>query len=460
MTVGYSLFGSDPLFEYGYYLGAGSPATNAGSDTAANLGLQSYAKNAAGATYGAGEIVNLGYHYRTGAFTAYADLYVAPSPLGNDSNDGTNALTPFKTMTKALGVASDGTRIHVAAGTYATNSGEAFPLTVSGKSGVKILGAGAGNTVLDAVGAGARVLGLSAAHNTVLDGLTLKRGVANGGGGLRIENSLNVVLSGCVVESNTCTAASVTGPGIYAASDTSVTLSNCVVRGNTGDDPGAGTHWAQGGGIYSLGTLTLRDSTVMQNAITAADAWAGGGFGGGLYFGGSTLILRNVLVANNNATHTGDGLYVNNGTVGLMNVTVAGNAGEGVRRAGGTVSVKDSILWSNGVDSTGGVTLAWSCYSNSTDHVNGGNNTNANPLFVDTTYYHLKSRGGNYVGGYFSGGTWANASESSPCIDAGDPTSDYSREPEPNGRQVNLGAYGNTPVASKKLPGGTVFTFR
>lgn len=36
----------------------------------------------------------------------------------------------------------------------------------------------------------------------------------------------------------------------------------------------------------------------------------------------------------------------------------------------------------------------------------------------------------------------------SPAIDAGDPASDWSREPSPNGYRVNLGAYGNTPWAS------------
>ncbi len=36
----------------------------------------------------------------------------------------------------------------------------------------------------------------------------------------------------------------------------------------------------------------------------------------------------------------------------------------------------------------------------------------------------------------------------SPCIDGGDPASDYSAEPEPNGKIVNMGAFGNTPEAS------------
>lgn len=36
----------------------------------------------------------------------------------------------------------------------------------------------------------------------------------------------------------------------------------------------------------------------------------------------------------------------------------------------------------------------------------------------------------------------------SPCIDAGDPVFDYSREPQPNGGRINIGAYGNTEQAT------------
>lgn len=37
----------------------------------------------------------------------------------------------------------------------------------------------------------------------------------------------------------------------------------------------------------------------------------------------------------------------------------------------------------------------------------------------------------------------------SPCIDAGDPTDDYSNEPVPNGDRINQGRYGNTPEAAR-----------
>lgn len=40
----------------------------------------------------------------------------------------------------------------------------------------------------------------------------------------------------------------------------------------------------------------------------------------------------------------------------------------------------------------------------------------------------------------------------SPAVDTGDPESDYSLEPDPNGGRVNMGAYGNSPVASSKPP--------
>ena len=58
--------------------------------------------------------------------------------------------------------------------------------------------------------------------------------------------------------------------------------------------------------------------------------------------------------------------------------------------------------------------------------------------------YHLKSETGRW-----NGTQWINDSNTSPCIDAGDPTSDYSNEPTSNGNRVNIGAFGNTSEASK-----------
>lgn len=68
------------------------------------------------------------------------------------------------------------------------------------------------------------------------------------------------------------------------------------------------------------------------------------------------------------------------------------------------------------------------------------------PLFVDASGldFHLKS-----VVGTYSNGVWVTYTNHSPCIDLGDPSSDYSNEPMPNGSNVNIGIYGNTTEASK-----------
>ncbi len=58
--------------------------------------------------------------------------------------------------------------------------------------------------------------------------------------------------------------------------------------------------------------------------------------------------------------------------------------------------------------------------------------------------FHLRSECGRW-----NGSAWVRDNVTSPCVNSGDPSSDYSGEPEPNGGRVNIGAYGNTAEASK-----------
>lgn len=48
----------------------------------------------------------------------------------------------------------------------------------------------------------------------------------------------------------------------------------------------------------------------------------------------------------------------------------------------------------------------------------------------------------------------------SPAIDAGDPASDWSHEPRPNGKRVNIGYYGNTPEATMSPKPGLLIYVR
>jgi hypothetical protein len=96
--------------------------------------------------------------------------------------------------------------------------------------------------------------------------------------------------------------------------------------------------------------------------------------------------------------------------------------------------VTNCIIWGNFPDQIAAdplfpMTLT-ATYSDVQDGFPGQGNIDGDPLFVDVASddYHL--------------------SICSPAIDAGDPSSDFSNEPEPNGGRINMGAYGNTPEAT------------
>ncbi|NLH18373.1 MAG: hypothetical protein GX455_17500, partial [Phycisphaerae bacterium] len=59
---------------------------------------------------------------------------------------------------------------------------------------------------------------------------------------------------------------------------------------------------------------------------------------------------------------------------------------------------------------------------------------------------HLKSTAGRWDPNSL---TWVKDAVTSPCIDAGDPADpDWTNELWPNGRRIDIGAYGGTPEAS------------
>lgn len=86
-------------------------------------------------------------------------------------------------------------------------------------------------------------------------------------------------------------------------------------------------------------------------------------------------------------------------------------------------------------------------------------NINQDPLFADPQNsnkslrdFHLKSQAGRWDPAMAS---WVKDTVTSPCIDAGDPTSGRRNELWPNGGRINMGGYGNTPQASMSLDSET-----
>ncbi|MDW5549932.1 PGF-pre-PGF domain-containing protein [Methanosarcina sp.] len=133
--------------------------------------------------------------------------------------------------------------------------------------------------------------------------------------------------------------------------------------------------------------------------------------------------------------------------------------------SGYTVTVRNNIITNTRTSAVGGNgsgicnkltdTHAFILQNNSLYNNTGGNYMGIqdplSDIIVDPQYadpdkhdYHLKSKSGRW-----NGSCWVNDNITSPCIDAGYPFSDYSKEPEPNGNRINIGMDGNTWYASK-----------
>ena len=183
--------------------------------------------------------------------------------------------------------------------------------------------------------------------------------------------------------------------------------------------------------------------------------------------------VRNVLLADNATDRRGVGSAVlafldSNGdarsAIELSNVTIAGNTDAssaievesyttvdsgGVDEGSGVLEIENSILASNEGFAIGGPVPGGAGVLN-----DGGGTGN---LEIEIRYSNVFGNDGDFEGTIAGLTTVANPVDGdplldaeyfpfpcSPTIDAGDPASDYSLEPEPNGGRVNLGHLGGT----------------
>lgn len=141
------------------------------------------------------------------------------------------------------------------------------------------------------------------------------------------------------------------------------------------------------------------------------------------------------------------GVFCCGGSPTLRNLTIVGNGGGIEAYDAADPNITNCILWSNsGPDLYQGKARYSNIQDNTADTKAG--NLQRDPMFADPqrSDYHVKSRAGRYVS---LAQTWVTDTQTSPCIDAGNPRDDYRAEPMPNGGRINMGAYGGTPYASK-----------
>ena len=188
----------------------------------------------------------------------------------------------------------------------------------------------------------------------------------------------------------------------------------------------------------------MAQSSVISNRVTGSNGL--GRNGAGLCNENATSRVQNCLLWGNLADNTdgigsGAGLYAVSGLLTLDNCTVANNSWQGLKRVGGTVAVTNSIIWGNGDDLTGVISVAYSdIQTPDTFWTNGINGCiSADPKFVNPS-----------MGDFTLG-------RGSPCLHAGLTQSgmqfafDLAGNKRLLGPSVDMGAY-ETPVTY-----GTVF---
>ena len=221
------------------------------------------------------------------------------------------------------------------------------------------------------------------------------------------------------------------------------------------------------------GTNTLVTFSQGENALCQLSGFVltGGrdSIAGAIACWGSSPSIRNCLIVGNqcNDPH-GAIIDCQDGSPVFANLTVHGNhagaIGATFRFVNCPAVITNSILWDNRpgeivVESGDDPVVS---FSNVLGTWPGIGNTAINPDFAWPGYwtadpgnpqatwipgdYHLMSQSGRWDSDSL---TWVADGLTNACIDAGDPDRPFGHESFPNGRRVNMGAYGETAQASR-----------
>jgi len=192
--------------------------------------------------------------------------------------------------------------------------------------------------------------------------------------------------------------------------DSSAVLSEfTITNGNSGE----------GGGIYiSYSSPLITNCIITENHVSTT--------GGGIFATSSGYpapTIKNCLIYNNTANVEGGGVKFHYSSGKIINCTIVNNDandGGGLVVSVMPIEIINSIIYNNDVNQIFEIQVESDIsYSNIQGGWTGTGNIDADPLFVDAVNgdYHLTS--------------------SSPCIDAGDPNSEY----DPDGTVADMGAY-------------------
>ncbi len=328
--------------------------------------------------------------------------------------------------------------------------------------------------------------------NCAISGLTIRNGYTTGlGAGIFCYNSSPSIFN-CTVTDNL--AGLYSGGGICCSYSNSLIM-NCIISNNSAYDSGGGLEcWFASpqltnciisnnhAGNYGGGVdCYLQGNSVLTNCTLVGNSTGAGGKGGAICLWDTNLNVKNSILWANQAGIGAPQIHLlfdkNSASVSYCNVQ------SGIS---GVYDPYDQVNWSSGnIDSdpcfalfeANGDPNLWDFHLQSSDgrwnpafysaelnndgiinlvdfaglaevwmrtgvfdrDLNNNGVVNREDLGIFAQYYLANV---NEDG-------WLEDSSTSPCVDAGDPNSDFSSEVWPNGKRINMGAYGGTNQASK-----------
>jgi predicted outer membrane repeat protein len=285
--------------------------------------------------------------------------YAATITVTNTNDSGPGSLR------QALVDANDGDSIEFAvSGTIALTSDE-----LSVDANVTINGPGADLLTVSTAQQFTRVFHVTPSHTVTINGVTVSGALHAGG---IYNDQATLIVSNCIISHNYAGY----GGGIYSVG--TLTILNSTITNNCACESGEG----YGGGINAGGTLIIINSTVSYNyAITPSPEE---GYGGGIDFGDGTLTIISSTITGNFASLWGGGVL---GSGTITNSTISGNTagggddarpGSGGGIFGGALTISNSTVtgntaWGNdfkgpgvggGIYSVGNVVITNSVVSN------------------------------------------------------------------------------------------------
>jgi len=419
-------------------------------------------------------------------FSVYATLFLFVTPAASAADR--YVPDEYSTIQAAVNASAGGDSIIVKTGTYyekiSVNKDITLTSTDPNDPGI------VANTIINAGGSGSAVtfFGSETAYYE-LRGFTVT-GADNGG--IKC-GAGNITIRKCIITNNKCYGGAGKGGGISNDSLARLTVIDCNFIGNI-----AGWYkGGYGGGIFSdRGALTVIGCEFIQNSARIE--------GGGVATDYNQVTIRNCIFRENDATYGGavhnshypstimnctftlnsaryggaiceKELYLGDHTHKITNCTFYDNYAEDY---GGAVSIRLSgnlvltncILWENiafaegpqiSGGHTGDISISYCCIQGGhwDIYAPGGalnwleGNIEIDPVLANPAAgdFHLQSTEGRWDTNI---NDWVYDTVSSPCIDTGDPKSDWTAEPWPNGQRINMGAFGGTSQASKSPENG------